>query len=78
MAITIITAYSITSNGCALEKEEQAAFHKVSQLAEMSDRFKYNSYMYIFISGMMLGLATLLQTYVQESLNTILHMLLGG
>ena len=47
LAITIITAYLITSDGKALRYKEQAAYHLAGQLAEMGNCFKHNTHMYI-------------------------------
>ena len=47
LAVTIITVYLITSNGSVPRLKKQAAYHQPSRLAETSDCFRHNAYMYI-------------------------------
>ena len=47
--ITIITAYPITSDGCAPRYKKQEACHQVSLLAVMGNCFKHNTYIQVYL-----------------------------
>ena len=46
LAIIIISAYPVTSDGSATKYKEQVAYYYTSLLAEVDDSFRHNMYVY--------------------------------